>query len=242
MKPKISATSISLFLRCPFKYKLRYIDELEESLTDLAVTGKEIHKIIEEEQTLESALNAALTSEAISNRYRSMAISSIEYVFSLDEFDRDRSLLEHEFEIEFDDFILKGVFDVVLIDEDGEPFGILDWKFSMSNPTPEKYRLQASVYSLAFKKLFGNSPRLVKFVNIHKKSHVSFTTKSLEFSEEVLTKQVIPYIIKNVKDQFYPKIGMFNGSCRYCGYREVCIQDREPKLLGILYAVRPNSP
>ena len=147
MKPKISATSISLFLRCPFKYKLRYVDELEESLTDLAVTGKEIHKIIEEEQTLESALDAALTSEAISDRYRSMAVSSIEYVFSLEEFDRDRSLLEHEFEIEFDEFILKGVFDVVLLDKDGEPFGILDWKFSMSNPTPEKYRLQASVYS-----------------------------------------------------------------------------------------------
>ncbi len=219
---RVSYTMLNNFLTCMAKFDYIYFDGIEEEKNKWAIAGTSFHDAVSLKLNLEEAFNK-FDIEIPYQDLRSMAKDGYKNLLLSYKNKIENAELEKKFGVEFDDFVLSGIFDVVLFDE--SPYGIIDWKLSKSNPTQEKYLLQASIYYIAFKELYDKKPDIILFVNPYKNKSVMFREAQLEKYSKYLLDNLIPYVVKYYKNDgpLYIRTGLFKGMCKYCGLKEVCL-------------------
>lgn len=223
---KISYTKLSSYLDCPYKYKLMYKDSVPRETNKYAEAGVAFHKAVSLRLPFYDA-EELFKKEIYDPTLRRMASKSYQIILSkYQDYTNLKNFLEFEFETRInDDIILTGVFDVLVIDE-SNPIGVIDWKLSKSSPTTEKYTLQAAIYYLAFVRSFDIKPRFIKFISPYKEAELSFSVGYLE--------KISDYIVSNLEmlKEFletgpYFKSGLFTQKCKFCPVKEHCFREFE---------------
>lgn len=203
---KISQSQLSLYRNCPAAYKFKYIDGIEEVISDVSAEamrfGTEFH-----ENVVECKSNDIL----IKNMVSALHLSEFkEYINKI-------TSKEDNIIIDVDDYQLRAIIDANCEDN------ILEFK-TASKPWPkEKFEteLQPVFYQFVEKQRTGKNKEFIYFVvtKNNKPSIQVYKIKELtkEKEEELLK------LIKELKNdfEFKPK-GYLNNGCMWCSFKDSC--------------------
>lgn len=226
---KLSASSLNLFLRCPYAYYLKELEKVQPAYSERVFVGKLVHKTLENYflykkenpdtptsllDFLEDSYKEVRESHEISStsalNYKD---ESVDYLKNYENIAKQIQPLEVEknFEIIIDDITISGYID--LIDKNRK---IIDYKTTNQKsikPSPE-YRMQLSVYSLTG---LGNSYAL----------HYITPTLFKEFEIKPLKTSFIHEILNNFRTSYLSGAFIPAGlthpyACQYCAYSQYC--------------------
>jgi len=234
----LSATKIESYDRCPYKYRLKYIDHVPERKT--RATGEfgsiihnileEFHKLSQEEQSKDILL------ELLDKYWKE---ESFEYRLRGEEFKKQGkeilndywnfiatnppSVIECEktFSYLMNDINVNISGKIDRIDKDGERFGIVDYKTS-KNKVKADQNLQMALYTEA---ILRNAVKGIKGkpgkASLHFLRHGDDPISSHQFNDAELSKfrEKIKSVSEGIrKGSFETKKAEF--TCRYCDYKD----------------------
>jgi CRISPR/Cas system-associated exonuclease Cas4 (RecB family) len=106
------------------------------------------------------------------------------------------------------------------------PDGILiDWKTGGYVPENVDNDIQFILYYWAYSKVYGEQPNKVFYISLLKNKIIEFNYKQYYFDQ--LFNQVIPGIVKQIKNKEYFREGLYSGACKNCSYMTTCWKDME---------------
>lgn len=214
----INATNIVDFISCPARFYYRAVRRVKVDLveSDELIFGREMHDILEKYpiqwKTIEDAIG-----------YIHKFNDTDKFLIQVDTFLKnfspmlssdDESEVPFTLETEYYDVYITGRFDRIL--KNGT---IIDWKTGNVKNDLE-FNVQAILYNLAYKTIYGKEPKNVLFCSLKTgKSVALFPNQKLE---DILIKEIIPAIVSTTN---YIHSGLFNGGCNYCIYKNICYQE-----------------
>ena len=228
----LSYSKLSTFNDCPKKYKLQYIDKVEEtSKSEIASTGILYHKVLAEleegldEKQIRKIAESILMKENISYE----KIKEIEDVIInwYDPFDF-KNVFGKEMKIEFN--LLNHTF-IGYIDRldkfDDKSYEIIDYKSGNYDYSDSdlKNSLQFDVYSYAIFKLYKPDIVMITYDNIQTKHKVHAQITIDEFP--IIENRLISYIKKIESAKTFP--AFLGNHCLYCSFRDKCEEFKNDK-------------
>ena len=227
---KLSKTKINTYLRCPFQFRLKYIDEIEGEANKYMILGRKVHKVAEiflkEFKDNLSQINIDYELRKIENNL------NYELTYHIDNLSKFFKIVESKYkvigiekELVSDELNLTGICDVILENSEGNLI-IIDYKTGNSNSF-SKHRLELCYYKLLVEEYYNR-----------KVSHVGvFFTKNgrlrlLEIDDNPsIRKYLQPIEIQNAieimndielkinREEFSPNK---QYTCRFCEYYDFC--------------------
>jgi RecB family exonuclease len=235
---RLSPSKLKVYSDCKLKYKLRYIDYLDEDFnpntnTDALQYGSYIHKVfedgndattIEELQTLAADLreNYQFGPEKDKNTQK-----SLENFLALQEKLRSKCeevSTEMNFAVDVgNDITLNGIIDRIVKNENGD-YLVIDYK--TSKQAISKMDMfkdpQMIIYAFAIHKMFDVPYSKIKvahyYPHLDKLVDMSYTSGHINVHIKKALKKVWD-IRKRKKDDFFAEPNRF---CRWCGYYDIC--------------------
>jgi hypothetical protein len=128
----------------------------------------------------------------------------------------DKDLIEYMFKVPlYDDVFIVGKMDRI-------SSGVLyDWKTGKV-PARLSNDVQCIIYDWAFKKLFDREASAIYVAPLAKGELVQYVKD--DFYTKEIFNNIIPRMIKTIKNQSYERLGMFNHSCFMCPFKVGCLE------------------
>lgn len=216
----LSASSISDFIQCSQKVKYRFSKTLQIPTKGMTI-GRIAHEAIEKgwkdkgtAYEIVHRLGEAndLSHSDIGNMEFMMDVFFLNFKPSLSENDK----VEYTFKLHLhDDVFIVGKMDRIA---NGN---IFDWKTSSRVPKRLDNDVQCIIYDYAYEKIFGEPAKSVNVCSLSKGNLVPYMKKEI-YVREVFD-NIIPRMIRTVKNESFERTGMFNHSCFMCPYKQVCL-------------------
>jgi hypothetical protein len=131
----------------------------------------------------------------------------------------EEDLVEKKFSIDIgNDVRVVGKID--RITSDGK---IFDWKTDRKVPSSISKSPQFIIYDWAYRKLFDKQPVGVYFASLTEGSLISKKKDAL--SENELFESIIPAIVSDIRNNKFPRTGLFTGTCFRCQYKKSCLKE-----------------
>ena len=239
VKMPYSATSLSLYEKCPLSFKLDKIDKLSDQVNSPPATfGLFVHRALERifkekldtHEKIQKVILEVWDQDKFDNSYQSNEYmrEAITIVWDYVRFNSPNSSIEHYFEepisINSKGETLYGKIDRIDKMEDGS-IRILDYKTSKLKRSTGylKKDIQLALYSLLVKKsniqeFNGNTPNVcsLEYIRDYEDSSVEV---SFEESDLITLEYRIQKIINSIKDNdFTPQK---NANCYFCTYKKL---------------------
>lgn len=212
----LSASSIKDFIDCPLRLKFRSEVETRDLNSGLIV-GTRVHHLIEKYWNHPDFLNVTKKEILDLNQEEQLKAGICLYSFNRNYLsllsEKDRVELEFKLPLSKNVSIV-GKMDRIL------PNGVvIDWKTNTKAPNKVDNDVQFIIYYWAYTQLYNTPPAQVLNINLFQDKITSFyKTESYDF----LFNEIIPYILKCIKDKKYPHLGYYNGSCYNCQFKSYC--------------------
>lgn len=211
---RVSVTSLLNYARCPYSFYLYKTTDIKEiPRTKETATGKAFHRIVKSVfsgKSFEEALGEVLVVDD-----NLVDTSEVRLFYSLykDEMEKLREegiyAIEKYFEIEYDGVVINGYID--LITKKGK---LVEIKTTKQNIYPKlSHVFQVSVY-----KLLGDANSYeIHYISPKGVFKIPVKPYPVEFILDVI-KQIQNLIETNE----YPALGLLNGFCRFCLFKNMC--------------------
>lgn len=228
----LSYSRLSTFNDCPKKYKLQYIDKVEETnKSEIASLGILYHKVLAEltsgmdEMQIRETCQRVLTAENL--KYEQIKEVEEAIISWYDPFDFI-NVVAKEYKIQF---VLKSHIFTGYLDRldkfDDTAYEIIDYKTGNYEYTDSdlKNSLQFDIYSYAIFKLFKPDVIMVTYDNVQmkKKVHAQITIDKLP----ILEMRIMNLINKIEAAKSFP--AMLGNHCMYCSFRDQCEEFKNDK-------------
>ncbi len=220
----LSASSIADFIRCPQKVLYRRTKPFPEAPLKEMIVGKIAHSALEkgwkDRKIAYDIINREVKANGLGNKEK------IDLQFFIDMFYlnfslqlRDNDLIEYNFKFNlYDDVFIVGKIDRI---SNGNLF---DWKTGKI-PTKISNDVQCIIYDYAYEKLFSKSAASICLASLSTGDLVPYVENKMYVDE--LFNNIIPRMIKTIKNESYERLGMFNHSCFRCPYKAGCLGGNE---------------
>ena len=228
----LSASSISDFIQCSQKVKYRF-GKIKQIPTKGMTIGRIAHEAIEKGwQDKEIAYRVVQTLGRANELSRS-DIGNMEFfmdIFFLNfrPYLREDDKVEYSFKLPlYDDVFIVGKMDRI---SNGN---VYDWKTSSRISKRLDNDVQCIIYDYAYERIFGEPAKSINVCSLSKGNLVPYMKKDIYVKE--VFENIIPRMIKTVKNSSFERTGMFNHSCFMCPYKQVClgtgardVEDKDP--------------
>jgi len=221
----LSYSSLTEYMRCPLRYKFRYVDRLKEVPGDELLFGSVLHESIEYFHT-HSPPPAPLEEmlEFYSRRFRELECP-LEYLQRgedvLRAFHEKHSrpyvrplAVEYPFSFRIDDITLNGRVDVIYRNSDGT-LSVIDYKSSKSAPDIEGVRnsLQFQIYQMAVENAFGMPVSAVGVYHLPTLTEIRAEAFSREELERVVSR--IKEVAARIEAGEFPPVKNYLCPCQW---------------------------
>ncbi|KXZ39503.1 PD-(D/E)XK nuclease superfamily protein [Alkalithermobacter thermoalcaliphilus JW-YL-7 = DSM 7308] len=228
-----SQASLSTFLKCPLKFKIKYIDKIhwrDDKLDDISESveiGKDFHLICER---YFKKIPLGIQKGSIFDLW----ISNIQRFIKVN--DKDTYLPEYEIRINNEGIRLLAKYDLIVIREDGK-IEIYDWKTQKKKL--EKFELENSIQTVVYMYLLKKMSKKVLGQDISEKDITMIYWQpthteviKIDYSEEKYKahEKYIENIIKTIQNyDFETELSIKDNSneCRYCEFKCFCENSQE---------------
>lgn len=214
-KMRLSQSSISTYLQCPKKYQLHREVEESQITVDMKI-GTDIHKLIEDYTTDENfekeAAKIRLTMDNFTSAKKEKFDTCCKNFLQMGKkYITNNDKIEYPFEVKLNGDVYVGRFDRIVGDT------IIDWKTSKVSQIIDD-SIQCIVYESAYKKIFGKTPKVV-MVSLLTGTAVEFIHTKIA---DIFFEEVVPHVVRGMKNKDYPRLGLYNNACYLCTYKEEC--------------------
>ena len=225
----LSASSISTYLQCHYKYLLSNVYRIGGGNTMAAVLGSAVHAGVEAFWKSPTRPNSAL--RRVFERELTTVPTPFEEEPSVVLAEAERmlgtyigtaaktftpTLVEQPFLITVNGVGVSGTLDAA--DEDVHD---LKTTLMISKFNPLSYVLQLSLYRLGYKALTGRYPRKLLLDVLPRRGKITYRSYEIEPDmAEVI--DVIGIVSEGIAAEDYEPTGATGGACHYCPYRLVC--------------------
>lgn len=217
----LSASSIADFISCPQKVLYRITKPFPQVRSSYMIRGEVAHYAIERGWKDRSRALEIVRQESKRHGLAKKDVTDLEFmmdVFFLNFQSRlgENDLIEYNFKVPlYDDVFIVGKMDRI---SSGD---IYDWKTGKV-PSRLSNDVQCIIYDWAFKKIFEREPHGIFVAPLAKGELVTYVKD--EFYTKELFNNIIPRMIRTVRNQTYERLGMFNHSCFMCPYKVGCLE------------------
>jgi hypothetical protein len=216
----LSASSISDFIRCPQKVLYRRTKPFPEIPNKDMVMGKVAHAALEkgwsDKNRAYQVIDHWIRSEGLSNKDRTDLQFCIDmYFLNFRRLVSEDDQIEYNFKLSLhEDIYLVGKMDRI---SNGN---IIDWK---TGKVPNRLHndVQCIIYDYAYQKIFGKDTKSICLASLSTGDLVPYIKNQFYIDE--LFDNIIPRMIKTIKNESYERLGMFNHSCFRCPYKTGCL-------------------
>jgi len=227
---RFTVTQVDDYIQCPYRFKLIHIDgyvhpsELNAVLygkIHSTLRGTLVHKVLKliGDKELEALIKKVLIEEGVADRGFEEELKAIINQFLRsplweDILRAEKVLSEWGFAIRFEDAILEGVVDKVLLDKEAK---IIDFKTGEKGEL-DRYELQLGIYCLGVEKVLGAKVRegVVHFIEVGESHKLPFTPQVKGKVEENIRKA-----IKGIREGDFHREHLY---CNSCPLRQICYQ------------------
>ena len=227
-KRRLSKSQIQLWLQCPYKWKLIYIDKLESIQSPQQERGIDIHKQIEEFYKNISVMETTIPTICIKKGFK------INENFLKFEQKRIKSCMKNgvfdekyfkplyqELKVENDNIQLRGIIDAVYLNPKDDKIIIIDWKSGkFRNYAKNDYRFELAIYKEIFEREYNKE---VGYWGMY------FVDEDKLFFEKVEYKHIARMfrIVNKVREEMSKEIytPKQNYYCQYCQFQDKCQND-----------------
>jgi len=216
----LSASSISDFIQCSQKVMYRF-SKTQQIPTKGMTVGRITHEAIEKGWNDKSMAYDVVKKLGSANDLARLDVIGMEFmmdIFFLNFRSRlgDNDLIEYKFKLPlYDDVFIVGKMDRI---SNGN---IFDWKTKSIIPKSLSNDVQCIIYDYAYEKIFHEPAKSINVCSLSKGSLVPYIKKDIYVDE--IFENIIPRMIKTVKNNSFERTGMFNHSCFMCPYKQVCL-------------------
>jgi|SRR5688572_13664558 len=221
MSVYLSASSISDFIQCSQKVYYRFGKSVTQIPTKGMTIGRIAHEAIEKGWDNKELAYSIVRKLGIENDLPKLDIANMEFMMDLF-FLNFRPLLgnndfiEYKFKIPlYDDVFIVGKMDRI------SRGNIFDWKTKSKIPKRLDNDIQCIIYNYAYEKIFDEPVSSINVCSLTKGNLVPYMANKL-YVKEVFD-NIIPRMIKTVRNNSYERTGMFNHSCFMCPYKLGCL-------------------
>ncbi len=216
----LSASSIADYIKCQQKVLYRFTKPFPEVFSKDATIGKIVHLAIEKHWNDRTQAIELVKQESKKYGLYSADRNKMEYqldLFFLNFAHRlqEDDLIEYHFKFPlYDDVSLVGKIDRI---SNGN---LYDWKTGIVS----KYLggdVQCIIYEYAYQKIFGKDPTSINLGALASGQLVPYVRNELAIKE--VFENVIPNMIRTVRNGTYYRQGIFNHSCYRCPFKIGCL-------------------
>jgi DNA helicase-2/ATP-dependent DNA helicase PcrA len=236
---KISSTGIVSYLKCPFYYKLRYVDRVQSPPKPHMKLGAVIHSVLREFHRYMAYGDPGIgkiielyerfwpPSSGFLADLREAGMRMLEdyYMRNVGEF-RPSLCVEEPFSLSLSGDVVTGRFDRV--DGKGEGVEVVEYKISRETPSEEDVELSAqlNIYFLAARERFGACPVSLQYYYLRYGEKFVITKEDRDVGKAL---GALENVIGRIKSwDFTPREGKH---CRRCDYKEYCpLKTENPKI------------
>lgn len=228
----LSTSSISEYLRCPYRYLLSHVYRRKGSQTVAAAIGQAVHSGVEAlhlGQPAVEALDAAFSRElehvpdydiaadpdARDDALRMLRVYEREVLPAFHPW-----LIEAPFAVRVDGVVVSGTIDAA--DEDVRDTKTTSGKtINGRKPRfdPANYDLQLSLYALGYWALRGQWPKRLLLDVLTRRGTYRQYEREPKIREAL---DVVGIVRDGIGREEFSPTGALNGSCNWCPYKEVC--------------------
>lgn len=216
----LSASSISDFIKCPQKVLYRRTKQVEQVPSREMVLGNIAHAAIEkgwsDRNRAIEVVNYWVKNESLPRKDRDDLLFYVDIFFlNFKHLLSDKDTIEYNFKLQlYDDVFIVGKMDRI---SNGN---IFDWKTGKV-PTRVSNDVQCIIYDYSYEKLFGKQANSICLASLSSGELVPYTRN--DFYVKEIFDNIIPRMIKTIKNESYERLGMFNHSCFRCPYKIGCL-------------------
>lgn len=230
---KLSKSKINTYLKCPFEFKLKYVDEIVAEPNKYMIFGRNIHSVAERfcEKFGDDVGDINIEYELNKIVYELNLIDLNQHVDNLALFfedvyiNRDYKLFGFEEELYDDENRFSGICDIILQDENEELI-IVDYKTTNSRNF-SKYRLELCYYKLLVENVLNKKVSKVGIFFTENGRLRLLDVGDVDYKYKYLTTQEITEAIRifhevreNVNNEIFPLKKQY--LCRLCIYEDFC--------------------
>jgi RecB family exonuclease len=211
----LSASSVLNYAKCPYSFYLyKTYGKEERPLSKATATGKAFHKVVElilNGANFKEALGEIVASDGVLVDFNELKLFYTAYEREIEKIKNEGVLaVEKPFELEIDDVIITGYIDIIT--NERRMIEMKTTRQHVLHPKPS-HLFQLSLYRLTddadYYELHYIMPN--DFVKIPVKPYPT---------DFVLT--VIKQVKKLVNTEEYPPLGIINGYCQFCLFKDLC--------------------
>lgn len=219
----ISYSSLQDYLTCKKKLDFRLNYEGRSPQTPEMIMGDIVHKAVEDywndydraiRYITESVRTSIGSKDALTFCINCFDNFQNNFLSILS--DTDRSELSFKVPISKDVFVV-GRMDRVTSSS------IIDWKTSRHPPKSVDDHIQFILYHWAYTKMYGKPPAGVYYAALVSGRLIKYNYNKVK--EDLLMKEVIPEMIRDIKTKNYVPDGIFKRACFNCVYNSVCLKE-----------------
>jgi CRISPR/Cas system-associated exonuclease Cas4 (RecB family) len=216
----ISASSIADFIKCPQKVLYRLTKPFPIVRNKEMIMGEIVHKAIELGWRDRAVALGIVRKE--SQEQKLLKADKVNMEFALDMFFfnfaprlTEQDKIEYMFKLPYqDDVFLVGKMDRISNEN------VFDWKTGRV-----AYKLgtdpQCIIYDFAYNKIFGKKARSVNIGALSTGELIPYVSN--ELAKKELFDNIIPRMIRTIRNQSYERLGIYNHSCFRCIYKDGCL-------------------
>lgn len=218
----LSASSIADFIDCPQKVLYRITKPFPEVKSVAMIKGTIAHYALEKGWNDRDRALHLVRQECKNEGLSKKDLTDLEFmvdIFFLNfrHLVKDTDLIEHNFKIPLhDDVFIVGKMDRI---SEGN---LYDWKTGSKIPSRLSNNVQCIIYDWAFKKIFDREAKSINIASLAKGELVPYIKDDFYIKE--VFNNIIPRMIRTIKNQSYERLGMFNHSCFMCPYKIGCLE------------------
>lgn len=238
---RLSYSAITLYERCPFAYRLEYVDGLKPEPSPYLSFGRTLHAVLQwmydrdvpEPPSLEEVLSRleecweeeGYAGEEEEGSFRRHAREVLTAFYRRNH--RDFNLpvaLEHRFEVKMDGYVLTGVIDRIDRHPDGR-YEVIDYKTNRRLPPLERLRddLQLPIYQMACMETWGIRPSKLSFYFLL--PNQKFSTRPYDEAGLDQVRERLSAAAEGIREGIFPP--RRNRLCAWCSHRGLCPEGEE---------------
>lgn len=219
----LSYSSISDFIRCSQKVLYRVTKPFPEIPSADMVMGKIVHSVLETSWNNDKEAVAKATE--MCNRENLNGNQSVKvlqciytYFTKFSWMATENDKIEYTFKTPlYDDVFLVGKMDRIINNN------LIDWKTGRVSKNLST-SIQCIIYDYAYEKIFGKPATNISMVSLSDGIMTSYIKNEAHVRE--VFDNVIPRMLKVMRNNTYEKLGLFNGSCFRCSWKQGCLGEQ----------------